>query len=148
MYHSDPGARRVAAGTGTFGRVRLCGVKEEAKAAAKSLADDPRATYTDSAGVVRNAMPNTFALKIMKKSEVVRLKQVEHIRNEKEILGAINHPFLVTLFAVAQDKSNLYMLLEFIIGGMPTRVSARRLRARSPPARSLPARSPCGAARR
>jgi len=108
---------KTTLGTGTFGRVRLCGVKEEAKAAAKSLADDPRATYTDSAGVVRNAMPNTFALKIMKKSEVVRLKQVEHIRNEKEILGAINHPFLVTLFAVAQDKSNLYMLLEFIIGG-------------------------------
>ena len=40
-----------------------------------------------------------FALKIMKKSEVVRLKQVEHIQNEKEILTAVNHPFIVTLCA-------------------------------------------------
>lgn len=63
------------------------------------------------------SVPKYFALKIMKKLEVVRLKQVEHIRNEKEILMGINHPFLVTLYAVAQDKRNLYMLLEFIIGG-------------------------------
>ena len=58
-----------------------------------------------------------FALKIMKKLEIVRLKQVEHVRNEKDILMSVNHPFLVTLFAVAQDKRNLYMLLEFINGG-------------------------------
>ena len=40
-----------------------------------------------------------FALKIMKKSEVVRLKQVEHIKNEKEILTEVNHPFIVVLCA-------------------------------------------------
>ena len=44
-----------------------------------------------------HAMPKVFALKIMKKAEILKLKQVEHIRNEKEILRAINHPFLVTL---------------------------------------------------
>ena len=38
-----------------------------------------------------------FALKIMKKSEVVRLKQVEHIRNEKDILCEVTHPFIVVL---------------------------------------------------
>ena len=99
-----------------------------------------------------------FALKIMKKSEVVRLKQVEHIKNEKEILSEVNHPFIVTLcaappraarhrarararrrararpgrpalpahpparrlarsFIAFQDERNLYMLLEYIIGG-------------------------------
>ena len=43
-----------------------------------------------------------FALKIMKKSEVVRLKQVEHIKNEKEILQDVNHPFIVVLCAACQ----------------------------------------------
>lgn len=33
----------------------------------------------------------------MKKSEVVRLKQVEHIKNEKEIMNNTQHPFIVTL---------------------------------------------------
>jgi len=40
-----------------------------------------------------------FALKMMKKSEVVRLKQVEHIMNEKAILMEVSHPFIVDLCA-------------------------------------------------
>jgi len=36
-----------------------------------------------------------FALKIMTISEVIRLKQVEHVNNEKAILSAISHPFIV-----------------------------------------------------
>ena len=40
-------------------------------------------------------------MKIMKKSEVVRLKQVEHIKNEKDILERVNHPFIVVMCAPA-----------------------------------------------
>ena len=104
----------LRAGTGTFGRVRLARVKDDVAAKLPSeLLDDPRAT--SKAG--SSPLPNVYALKIMKKLEVVRLKQVEHIKNEKEVLQSISHPFLVTLFAVAQDRKSLYMLLEFIIGG-------------------------------
>ena len=78
---------RPLAGTGTFGRVRLV----EADALRKHLGskdmDHPANCF--------------FALKIMKKSEVVRLKQVEHIKNEKEILTEVNHPFIVVLCAAA-----------------------------------------------
>ena len=101
-------------GTGTFGRVRLSSLKPESKEKVpKALHTDSRASLKDGS----SPMPLSFALKIMKKTEVVRLKQVEHIRNEKEILTEINHPFLVTLYAVCQDSKHLYMLLEFIIGG-------------------------------
>ena len=102
--------RPSLAGTGTFGRVRLCSLNEDARAAVDTskISNQPKSKVT---------LPKFYALKIMKKLEVVRLKQVEHIRNEKEILMGINHPFLVTLYAVAQDKINLYMLLEYIVGG-------------------------------
>ena len=30
-------------------------------------------------------------------SEVIRLKQVEHVQNEKNILARIDHPFVVNL---------------------------------------------------
>ena len=60
-------------GTGTFGRVRL--VKHR---------DEP-----DSVPPV--------ALKCLKKSEIIRLKQTEHIKSEKAILERINHPFIVNL---------------------------------------------------
>ena len=57
-------------GTGTFGRVLLC-------------RDRRTSEY--------------HALKIMNIREVIRLKQVEHVQNEKNILSKIEHPFIVNL---------------------------------------------------
>mmetsp|Transcript_3043 Transcript_3043/g.10694 ORF Transcript_3043/g.10694 Transcript_3043/m.10694 type:complete len:367 (+) Transcript_3043:73-1173(+) len=77
-------------GTGTFGRVRLCQHKKEGQ---------------------------YFALKILKKNEIIRLKQVEHILSEKMILAQVDHPFVVNLFATYKDEKNLYMLMEYVPGG-------------------------------
>ena len=60
----------LMAGTGTFGRVLLC-------------RDRRTSEY--------------HALKIMNIREVIRLKQVEHVQNEKNILSKIEHPFIVNL---------------------------------------------------
>lgn len=79
-------------GTGTFGRVRLV-------------------TYNS------NKKQHYFALKILKKSEIIKLKQVEHIKAEKSILSRIAHPFIVNLYTAFQDEKNLYMLMEYVIGG-------------------------------
>ena len=35
------------------------------------------------------------AIKILKKAEIIKLKQVDHIMNEVKILTMIKHPFLV-----------------------------------------------------
>ena len=36
-----------------------------------------------------------FAAKILKKAEIIKLKQVDHIMNEVNILTQISHPFIV-----------------------------------------------------
>lgn len=36
-------------------------------------------------------------MKVLKKFEVVRLKQVEHINSEKQILSQVHFPFIVNL---------------------------------------------------
>eukprot|EP00967_Tisochrysis_lutea_P005771 scaffold6845_cov41-Tisochrysis_lutea.AAC.2 len=74
------------AGTGTFGRVRLV----EADGVRQELANKQPEPMIHPGNCF-------FALKIMKKSEVVRLKQVEHIMNEKAILMEVSHPFIVDL---------------------------------------------------
>ena len=70
-----------------------------------------------------------FALKILRKVDgmrasprlsaaangrvsVIRLKQVEHVRNERNVLAAVaGHPFITTMVASFQDHDSLYMLV-------------------------------------
>ena len=59
-----------------------------------------------------------FALKILRKVDVIRLKQVEHVRNERNVLAAVaGHPFITTMVASFQDSDTLYMLLDYCPGG-------------------------------
>mmetsp|Transcript_24965 Transcript_24965/g.63604 ORF Transcript_24965/g.63604 Transcript_24965/m.63604 type:complete len:321 (+) Transcript_24965:94-1056(+) len=96
-------------GQGTYGRVRLAELTEPAKAALTECAglgpDGPR------------HVTGVFALKIMKKSEVIRLKQTEHVQQERALLKSITHPFVVTTYRTYQDDRNLFMLMEYVCGG-------------------------------
>jgi len=58
-----------------------------------------------------------FAMKILSKSEVVRLRQAEHVHSERYILARVKHPFIVDLYATFQDNLNIYMLLSYVPGG-------------------------------
>ena len=39
----------------------------------------------------------SYALKVLQKKKIIELKQVDHIKNEKNILASIQHPFIVNL---------------------------------------------------
>ena len=42
---------------------------------------------------------------------------MEHIKNEKDILSDVNHPFIVVLYNSFQDERNLYLVLDLAEGG-------------------------------
>ncbi|KAI9478624.1 MAG: camp-dependent protein kinase 8 [Benjaminiella poitrasii] len=77
-------------GTGSFGRVHL----------AKS-----------------NMNQRYYAIKVLKKTDIVQLKQVEHTNNERAILASIKYTFIVNLWGTFQDDANLYMVLDYVPGG-------------------------------
>ena len=108
-------------GTGSFGRVRFAKFRNPLT---------PEEANT------------RVAIKMLRKRDVVRLNQVEHIINERSILHALAnvnanantketdkerewnpipahapHPFIVRLFGTFADKDHLYMCLEFVRGG-------------------------------
>jgi protein kinase A len=60
---------------------------------------------------------NHFAMKVLRKTDIVRLRQVEHVNAERYILSRVHHPFVVDLFATFQDSLNVYMLMSYVPGG-------------------------------
>ncbi len=58
-----------------------------------------------------------IALKIMKKHEIMRLKQTDHTMNEIKILGMIEHPFIIDFDGFAQDEKHIYLGIELVNGG-------------------------------
>ncbi|KAM0210451.1 hypothetical protein ACHAPQ_005137 [Fusarium lateritium] len=77
-------------GTGSFGRVHLVQSKHNQR---------------------------FYAVKVLKKAQVVKMKQVEHTNDERRMLADVKHPFLITLWGTFQDSKNLYMVMDFVEGG-------------------------------
>lgn len=95
-------------GTGTFGRVRLARLRNHDK---------------------------FFAMKIMRKQDIVRLHQIDHIFSEKQLLSRLACPFVIRLYGTFKDRDHLYMLLEYAVGGELFTHMRRALRLPAPATR-------------
>lgn len=58
-----------------------------------------------------------YALKVLKKAELVKRNQVEHTMTERRILENIRHPFVVKMDFAFQSDSKLFFVLEYCPGG-------------------------------
>ncbi|XP_077292694.1 cGMP-dependent protein kinase, isozyme 1-like isoform X2 [Arctopsyche grandis] len=59
----------------------------------------------------------TFALKRLKKVEVLYQQQQEHVFSEKSIMFRCNSPFICKLYRTYKDNKHLFLLMEPILGG-------------------------------
>ena len=78
-------------GLGSYGRVCLCKKKKSGK---------------------------VYVMKILKKNDIIKQKQVDHVFSEYTILSMLKHPFIVQLIGVNfEDPKYIYFILEYIQGG-------------------------------
>ncbi|XP_051128027.1 uncharacterized protein LOC127249326 [Andrographis paniculata] len=77
-------------GKGAFGEVRICREK--------------------STGHV-------YAMKKLKKSEMLRRGQVEHVKAERNLLAEVDSNCIVKLYCSFQDEEYLYLIMEYLPGG-------------------------------
>ena len=60
---------------------------------------------------------NNYAVKFMKKHEIIKLKQVDHINAERNLMAQINHPFAVNMFGSFKDDRYVFIVMEVVTGG-------------------------------
>jgi len=82
-------------GIGAFGRIRLVKLKSHTS----------------------NEKVQTFALKCLSKKSIVENGLQDHVLNEKNIMGELNHPFILKYYCSMQDDKYIYFLLEVLLGG-------------------------------
>ena len=124
-------------GKGSFGVVRL--VRERTTKAVNGFSDhqnrhvETQSSGTDSRvsfkadndsrksfGLWRTTPPpkEVFAMKVIRKSEMLRNSQEGHLRAERDFLVASEKSrWVVPLITSFQDHTNLYLVMEYMIGG-------------------------------
>ncbi len=67
---------------------------------------------------VRQAKNEVFAMKVIRKSDMLRNSQEGHLRAERDFLVASEKSqWVVPLIASFQDTTNLYLVMEYMVGG-------------------------------
>jgi serine/threonine protein kinase len=126
-------------GKGSFGVVRL--VTERVKSTRRVVSandmyhlhesrsgltevDGPADGIANLDGTAKRAVPtgepltDFFAMKVIRKSDMLRACQEGHLRAERDFLvGAEGSRWVVPLIASFQDNTNLYLVMEYMIGG-------------------------------
>lgn len=125
-------------GKGSFGVVRLVKEKIEPKSethCTKNPEPTKRSSKTDLAtlrSTAREAFPllgykkkdltkvkkEVYAMKVIRKSDMLRNSQEGHLRAERDFLVASeNSRWIVPLIAAFQDNKNLYLVMDYCVGG-------------------------------
>ncbi|XP_046390978.1 serine/threonine-protein kinase tricornered isoform X2 [Ischnura elegans] len=60
---------------------------------------------------------HVYAMKILRKADMLEKEQVAHVRAERDVLVEADHQWVVKMYYSFQDPINLYLIMEFLPGG-------------------------------
>ena len=58
-----------------------------------------------------------FAMKEMSKLKIIDKKSTASILSERDFLSKMSHPFIINMYFSFQDKDNLYLVMNLLLGG-------------------------------
>ncbi|CAH9139734.1 unnamed protein product [Cuscuta epithymum] len=65
----------------------------------------------------KRATGDLFAIKVLRKADMIRKNAVENILAERDILISVRNPFVVRFFYSFTCRDNLYLVMEYLNGG-------------------------------
>lgn len=68
-------------------------------------------------GCKKDNSTKLYAIKVVKKSDIIHKNMVEQIMAERDAMARTKSPFCVQLFYSLQTPSNVYLIMEYMIGG-------------------------------
>lgn len=60
---------------------------------------------------------HVYAMKVLRKADMLEKEQVAHVRAERDVLVEADHQWVVKMYYSFQDPVNLYLIMEFLPGG-------------------------------
>ncbi|XP_028122266.1 serine/threonine-protein kinase tricorner-like [Camellia sinensis] len=73
--------------------------------------------YIFSQSLLSITTGHVYAMKKLKKSEMLRRGQVEHVKAERNLLAEVDSNCIVKLYCSFQDDEFLYLIMEYLPGG-------------------------------
>lgn len=73
--------------------------------------------FGEVALVRKKDVGSLYAMKTLKKSNVIKRNQVAHVKAERDILAEADNEWVVKLYYSFQDQDNLYFVMDYVPGG-------------------------------
>jgi len=107
---------------GAFGKVFLGRRKDANHGNIESNHDLPQVStessdLVDSSNTKKEPNKQLFAIKVMKKSEMIQKNMVSQVMAERNALALTRSPFCVNLYYCLQSANNVFLVMEYLIGG-------------------------------
>ena len=68
--------------------------------------------------LAKNKQSNKLvAIKLLKKYDLIKNKQVDHVHDEVTLIANMDHPLIVKFDGFTQDDRFIYLAMEFVQGG-------------------------------
>ncbi|PIA16411.1 Pkinase-domain-containing protein [Coemansia reversa NRRL 1564] len=74
-------------------------------------------SYSTVVEATEKATGRVFAAKILDKRHIIKEKKTKYVNIERDILQALNHPFIVRLHYAFQDSQSLYFIIDMASNG-------------------------------